>query len=49
MARDKGFFAENGVSVELVCCPGGTGEVKKDRENIVGWDIFRDQLDGIFR
>ncbi|KAI9470471.1 hypothetical protein BDB00DRAFT_250860 [Zychaea mexicana] len=27
IARDRGFFGENDVSVELVCCPGGTGEV----------------------
>ncbi|KAI7857927.1 hypothetical protein BDC45DRAFT_499689 [Circinella umbellata] len=27
IARDRGFFAENDVAVELVCCPGGTGEM----------------------
>jgi hypothetical protein len=28
MSRDNGYFKQAGVDVELVCCPGGTGEVK---------------------
>jgi hypothetical protein len=27
ISRDNGYFKEAGVDVELVCCPGGTGEV----------------------
>ncbi|KAG2171457.1 hypothetical protein INT43_009118 [Umbelopsis isabellina] len=27
MSRDNGYFKEAGVDVELVCCPGGTGEM----------------------
>ncbi|KAI9480406.1 MAG: hypothetical protein EXX96DRAFT_562474 [Benjaminiella poitrasii] len=27
IARDKGYFKETGVNVELVLCPGGTGEM----------------------
>ncbi|KAG0171074.1 hypothetical protein DFQ28_010551 [Apophysomyces sp. BC1034] len=27
IARDQGMFDERNVSVELVCCPGGTGEM----------------------
>ncbi|OAD68938.1 hypothetical protein PHYBLDRAFT_127300 [Phycomyces blakesleeanus NRRL 1555(-)] len=35
IARDNGFFKDNKVDVELVCCPGGTGEMTqklKDKE-----------------
>lgn len=27
MSNENGYFTEAGVEVELVCCPGGTGEV----------------------
>ncbi|CAO3621807.1 unnamed protein product [Cunninghamella blakesleeana] len=27
IAQEQGFFRDNNVNVELVCCPGGTGEM----------------------
>ncbi|KAJ8663115.1 hypothetical protein O0I10_001292 [Lichtheimia ornata] len=33
IARDQGFFEENSVSVQLVCCPGGTGEMTQKLQN----------------
>ncbi|KAI8374718.1 uncharacterized protein BYT42DRAFT_577386 [Radiomyces spectabilis] len=31
IARDQGFFDEQNVSVELVCCPGMSANEKKSR------------------
>lgn len=31
MAVELGYFEQQGVIVERICCPGGTGEVRHQR------------------
>ncbi|CAO3594841.1 unnamed protein product [Absidia cylindrospora] len=33
IAQEQGFFRDNNVNVELVCCPGGTGEMTSKLED----------------